>query len=89
MRKKVTEKEKKARQEALKNESKAVKFKRVCTPRLRAALKAMALIGNCSTKDYAYSQEQVEKIFKSLDGAIETLIKQFSGTAAESTAIEL
>ena len=70
-------------------ESKAVKFKRVCTPRLRKALKAIKLIGNCSTKDYAYTGEQVSVILIALDNACKTLQKQFSGTAEHETAIEL
>lgn len=70
-------------------ESKVVKFKRVCTPRLRKALKAISLIGNCSTKDYAYNKEQTDKIVNSLTDAVAVLEKRFSGTAAAETAIEL
>ncbi len=87
---KQNDKPKKAKREPIpKDESKVVKFKRVCTPRLRKALKAISLIGNCSTKDYAYNKEQTDKIINSLTDAVGSLEKQFSGTAAEATAIEL
>lgn len=82
-------KKKRNRVEIPKDESKVVKFRRVCTPRLRKALKAISLIGNCSTKDYAYNKEQTDKIINSLTDAVGVLEKQFSGTAAEATAIEL
>lgn len=71
------------------NESKHEKFKRVCTPRLRKALKAIKQVGACSSKDYAYNNEQREKIGKALSDAVGVVIKQYSGTAAEETAIEL
>ena len=71
------------------NESKHNKFKRVCTPRLRNALKAIKLVGACSTKDYAYSNEQAVKIYNLLADAVNAVEKQFSGTSAEVTAIEL
>jgi len=70
-------------------ESKVVKFKRVCTPRLRKALKAISLISNCSTKDYAYNKEQSDKIINSLTDAVAVLEKKFTGTAAAESAIEL
>ena len=79
----------KAKEAAKEAESKHTKFKRVCTPRLRKALKAIALIGNCSTKDYAYSKEQADKIYELLDDAVQKVIHQFSGTATEASAVEL
>lgn len=80
---------KKNREPIPKDESKVVKFKRVCTPRLRKALKAISLIGNCSTKDYAYSKEQIDKIEESLTNAVVSVCNQFSGTAAAESAVEL
>lgn len=79
----------KAKEAAKDAESKHVKFKRVCTPRLRKALKAISLIGNCSTKDYAYSKEQTDKIEESLTNAVVAVCNKFSGTTAAESAIEL
>lgn len=72
-----------------KDESKHNKFKRVCTPRLRKALKAIKQVGACSSKQYAYTNEQVTKIVTSLAKAVSTVEKQYTGTHAEETAIEL
>lgn len=72
-----------------KDESKHSKFIRVCSPRVRKALKAIKLIGNCSTNDYAYSKEQVDKITEALYKAVNTLDQQFSGTHAAATAFSL
>ena len=71
------------------NESKHAKFKRVCTPRLRKALKAIKQVGNCSTKQYAYTNDQILILMNALSTAVAKVEKQFTGTHTEETAIEL
>lgn len=86
---KLTDKQRKERKEALKNESKYVRFKRVCTPRLRKALKSIRQIGACSTSSYAYNKEQTDKIETELINAVNAVINQFSGKANTENAVEL
>ena len=89
MRKKLTEKEKKERKEMLKNESPVNKFKRVVTPRVRKALKDIKLIGNCSSNDYAYNEEQVHKIFGELYEQVKATENKFKGGGPTDNTFEL
>lgn len=49
-----------------KDETKQDKFKRIVEPRVRKALKAIRLIGNCANPTYGYTDEQISTIITSL-----------------------
>ncbi len=59
-------------------ETKAERFSRVATRRLRAALKQMELLENCAnTATYEYNDTQVDALFEYLDNAVSSLKKHF------------
>jgi len=59
-------------------ETKAQRFSRVATRRLRAALKQMELLENCAnTATYEYNDTQVDALFEYLDNAVSSLKKHF------------
>ena len=50
------------------NESKEERFKRVASLRTQKILNSLRLLGNCSSKSiYSYSQEDISKIFGTID----------------------
>jgi bifunctional pyridoxal-dependent enzyme with beta-cystathionase and maltose regulon repressor activities len=50
------------------NESKQERFKRIATGRANRVLDDLRLLGNCSnTSAYAYSEQQVKKIFNTIE----------------------
>ena len=54
------------------------KFARLATKRVNSAIKAINLIGNLSNKsNYDYSDEDVTKIFKALQGELNACKKRF------------
>ena len=59
-------------------EDKHVKFKRVVTPRVQKALKAIKLIGNQASKAYEYSEDDVHVIFGTLHDAVSDTEKMFT-----------
>jgi hypothetical protein len=60
-------------------ESRSEKFKRVATKRTNELLEKMRILGNCSNKStYEYTDEDVIKIFKSLEKQLETMKAKFS-----------
>jgi len=65
------------------NESKADRFKRVATPRIRKAVKAINVIGYCSSKAYEYTPEQIEKITEVLFAAVNGLVDSFADRKGE------
>ena len=53
-------------------ESRSEKFKRVATKRTNELLEKIRILGNCSNKStYEYTEEEVTKIFKSLEKQLE------------------
>ncbi len=66
-------------------ETKHDKFKRLATQRVTNALKKIELIGNLATASYESSPEEVEKIFTSLQQAIENTKNRFSKSKKEET----
>lgn len=70
--------------EVIPNESKADRFKRLGTKRLRNVINQMRILGNCaSTANYEYTQEQVNLIFMHLDKSIEDLKQAFNPKAKQ------
>ena len=60
-------------------ESRSEKFKRVATKRTNELLEKIRILGNCSNKStYEYTDEDVIKIFKSLEKQLETMKARFS-----------
>ena len=60
-------------------ESRSEKFKRVATKRTNELLEKIRILGNCSNKStYEYTEEDVIKIFKSLEKQLEITKVKFS-----------
>ena len=60
-------------------ESRSEKFKRVASKRTIELLEKIRILGNCSNKStYEYTEEDVIKIFKSLEKQLETMKAKFS-----------
>jgi hypothetical protein len=65
-------------------ESRSEKFKRVATKRTNELLEKIRILGNCSNKStYEYSDEEVIKIFKSLEKQLEATKAKFSNKKAK------
>ena len=75
-------KKKNSRTQAIpENESKADRFKRVVTPRINKAVKAIEVIGFCGGSSYEYTPKQVEQISEALFAAIAKMADSFVGDA--------
>ena len=73
--KKLTEAEKAARKEALKNESKAAKFLRLARKRMPRALKALASVANLA--GYEFTDDQRDKILAAIGDAANEIRTRF------------
>jgi hypothetical protein len=62
------------------NETKEERFKRLAEQRVAATLDKIRLIGNLATSQYAYTADQVAKIFAALKGAITDVEEKFHHT---------
>jgi hypothetical protein len=52
-------------------EDRQARFKRLAESRTNEVINKIRVLGNCSNKSsYNYSEEEVNKIFKSIDGAV-------------------
>lgn len=61
------------------------KFARLATKRVNSAIKAINLIGNLSNKsNYDYSEEDVTKIFRALQGELNACKKRFDMASSPS-----
>ena len=59
-------------------EAKDVRFKRLAEKRVNVVLDRLRLLGQLSDKrNYDYNEEQVEKIFRAIDGEIKTVKAKF------------
>jgi hypothetical protein len=62
-------------------ETKAEKFSRIATARLRRTIKALEVLENCAnTATYEYTQEQVDRIEQHLTEAVKDTVKAFRKT---------
>lgn len=66
-------------------ETKHDKFKRLATQRVTSALKKIELVGNLGTSSYESTPEEVEKIFASLQQALDNAKGRFSKSKKEET----
>jgi hypothetical protein len=72
------------------DESKADRFKRVGTPRINKAVKAISVIGNLSGNGYEYTDEQIGKINDALTDAVKvTMAKFVKGGKKDTVKVEL
>lgn len=65
------------------SEQKAADFKRVVTPRVKKALKAIRLIGNQSGSAYKYTDEQVANIITALRLEVDAVEKRYAGSGSQ------
>ena len=70
-------------------ESKSDKFKRLATKRVSNAIKTMELVGKLSSRAYEYSEEEVEKIFSTLQQTLDKTRALFSAKKTEVKKFEL
>ena len=67
-------------------ESRSEKFKRVATKRTNELLEKIRILGNCSNKStYEYTEEDVMKIFKSIEKQLEITKIRFSNKKSKFT----
>jgi len=67
-----------------KKESKAERFLRLATKRVSSILKSFRILGNCSKKNnYEYTSEQIEKMFESLQVALNSTEAKFTPSKKE------
>jgi len=66
-------------------ETKADRFKRVVTPRVNKAIKAIRLVANQSGSTYEYTPKQIEVIGLALHKEVDVMIKQYA-TAGKAEA---
>jgi len=78
----MPKKQKRRSQEIPVDESKSTRFKRVVTPRVNKALKAIETVGYCTGLSYEYTPDQVKEILDSLNTAMASLGRKFSGQEA-------
>jgi len=54
-------------------------FKRVCTPRVNKAIKAISLVGLCASANYESSQAETKAVVLALETAVADVKARFSG----------
>ena len=65
-------------------ETKSELFIRLATPRVEKVLKSLRILGNCSNRgNYAYSQEQVDKMFEVITTAVRDTFGKFTKSKQE------
>ena len=89
-RKSLSEAEKEARKAALKNETKADKFRRLAKMRVPMALAKIKNIGNLGGSGYEYTAEQVTKIESALTERVQSVVERLKaglerGGSSETT----
>lgn len=62
------------------NETKHEKFKRLATKRTNSVINGLRILGNLSNKaNYDYSEEEIRKIFSTIDSQLKVVKTKFSG----------
>lgn len=60
------------------SENRRDRFKRLATTRTNAVLQKLKVLGNCANRQaYEYSEEEVEKIFASIDKYLKSIKAKF------------
>ena len=70
-------------------ENKHDKFKRLASKRVNDLMKKIKNIGNLSSANYEYSDEEVEKIFLSLQEALDNAKAKFQKGKAKKDSFQL
>ncbi len=61
------------------SENRRERFKRLATTRTNAVLQKLKVLGNCANRQaYEYSEEEIEKIFSTIDKYLKSLKSKFS-----------
>ena len=66
-------------------ESKSDLFIRLAIPRVEKVLKSLRILGNCSSKNYSYTTEQTETIFKTVYEAVNLAESKFTKNSETET----
>ncbi len=67
-------------------ESKEARFKRIASNRTQRTLNDLRLLGNCSKKSvYKYSEDDINKIFSTIDKELKRIKTLFSNGRKDST----
>lgn len=82
-RKQLSETEKLARKEALKNEPKGAKFIRLALPRMKKALASVKQLGNLSSSQYEYTPDQIAKMRKAVIDQVDETFDRFSKSGSK------
>ena len=70
-------------------ESKSELFIRLATKRMSNILKAMRILGNCSNRsNYEYTNEQIEKIYASIQESLTNMIGKFTPSKQEQESFK-
>jgi len=64
-------------------------FVRVCEPRAGKAIKAIGLVGLCSSDNYIYSKEQASAVVLALETAVKDVKAKFAGEATKAGGFKL
>ncbi len=70
------------------NETKHDKFKRLATKRVNDTIKKLKNIGNLSAPSYEYSEEEINKIFSSLQEALDNARNKFFSKKIKKDSFE-
>ncbi len=66
------------------SESRRDRFKRLAERRTKAVLAKLKVLGNCANKaSYEYERQDVEKIFKAIEGKLREIKAKFSDAATD------
>ena len=66
------------------NETPEQRFKRLAEPRTKAVLNKLRILGNCSSKRlYSYSQEDIDKIFSTINKQVKEVRSKFYTSGLE------
>ncbi len=76
-------------EENIEGESKADKFRRLASKRTNNVLKQISGIGKLSTSAYEYTPEQVDKIFSTLQDALDSARNKFEKTKKTENTFQL
>lgn len=65
-------------------ENRRERFKRLATARTNAVLQKLKVLGNCANRQaYEYSEDEVEKIFATIDKYLKSIKSKFHFTKEE------
>lgn len=71
------------------SEDKHERFKRVVTPRVKKAIKAIGLIGNQAGSAYEYTEQDIAYIMGSLRGACDAVEKRYTSSGKQEVDFTL